>query len=379
MRKLKQDGSEHDLDGAAPSFWGSLTDQQLLEKDFDTIDPTEVIGIVQELPRDRGLPTLEAQYDTKLTTGLKVRCVHCKYENHYKGFAFRYESGAATLVGIDCGEKLYGVHFSKQQYEFNQARERAKNLRRRARVQGSWESLRAELQSLIDHQAVEIFRSTRSAFLKAVPELAKWALNACHKSNGEMYVEERIRDVLAESKRDERLEAMGQRLDSLTKAQRTQYRKEATNPHPIFKLVPKFLGRIEGQAFFRTDLPWPHEELIRLRELSNVLILRLSVENRTYRLRQLLGELDHVIEEIVFQIKVLDSLPDAFGTANLFRLAEWANRTTNMGGSYEAAGSRLTWTPPKWSTKRESPSIEFPSGYATPEATKIAAFKRLFG
>ena len=376
MRNFKYNGSKDGTINSEPSFWGSLTDQQLLEKNFETIDPTELIGIVEELPKDQGLPILEFPYDTKLTTGLKVRCIHCKYENYYKGFVFRYENGDRTLVGIDCGEKIYGAHFNQQEYEFNRAKERVEVLKRRTRVQGSWGVFGMEIQNLVDNQGVEIFRLTRSAFLKAVPELAKRALKACHKSNGEMYIEERIPDLFAEMKRDERLEATGQRLDSMTKTQRGQYRKEMASPQPIFKLVPKLLGRIEGQLFFRTDVPWPHEELNKLREFSNVLMLRLSVESKTSRLRQLLDDLDRTIDDIVTQIKVLDSLHDAFGPANLSRLAEWANKTTDMEGSYEAVGSKLTWAPPKWSTKRESRSIEFPSGYSTPDAKPITALKR---
>src|SRR5277367_1741821 len=93
-----------------PSLWRTLTDQELIEAKLDIFDPETLAGLLPDLPSDYMDSVLEAQYDTTTTTGKMVRCIHCKKYNHYHGFVFRTPRDERILVGIDCGEKIYGVH-----------------------------------------------------------------------------------------------------------------------------------------------------------------------------------------------------------------------------------------------------------------------------
>lgn len=98
-------GSEdEDLKAEATARRTALIDAGLFVE-----DPTDTQGLVYPIPPNRDLMMLEVSYDTKETTGEKVRCAVCPtHTKHYRGFIGRLDNDSRALIGINCGESHFG-------------------------------------------------------------------------------------------------------------------------------------------------------------------------------------------------------------------------------------------------------------------------------
>ena len=247
------------------SDWRTLSDQELIDAQFDIFDPEELEGVVLDLPPDYMASVLEGQYDTKKTTGNLVRCIHCKKPNHNHGFVFRTPQGGRILVGIDCGEKIYGVQFNQQQNDFNAARARRDALIARHYALEHGNELWSHAHDLGAHPAVALFKQARSEYLKAFPDLARNVVNACGRDGGALFVDVASRNYEAEAARDSRLDVREERLakELMTKTERGKERRDiaAQRGTPIYKYTPTFIGTLAGQPFFLTTSPPPHTQI----------------------------------------------------------------------------------------------------------------------
>ena len=79
--------------------WRKLSENDLLKTEFTAADPENSSGLSWDDPPDEE-PEIEFSYDMS-GRGLKVKCVYCKYPNHFKGIVTRYSSGERRLVGRD--------------------------------------------------------------------------------------------------------------------------------------------------------------------------------------------------------------------------------------------------------------------------------------
>lgn len=70
-------------------------------------DPEADVGLTFPVPEGVKIKQLLTSYDTKRTTGRKVRCAACKTKTpHFRGFRAELDNGGAANIGIDCGEEI---------------------------------------------------------------------------------------------------------------------------------------------------------------------------------------------------------------------------------------------------------------------------------
>lgn len=322
--------------------WKDLTDQQLLGATFEALDPAALQDLLEELPGNDEIPSVEFAYDTKHRTGLKIRCVHCRYPNHFCGFVLKFSNGARILVGKDCGKKIYGVDFTHMQKEFESAKDRAYYLRRRHTILSSAAGFLHALDQLVAHASLKQFREIRRSYMREMPQLARMTFEACTNGEGGMFVDEKVRDLEAEAKREEQAEIAQQRLDKISKTEKRKLNK--LKARPIYRVIPKRIGTIKGLPFFRTGESPPNERFGILRRELSALIASLEIESlSTPRLISLQADLSKRISEVLAVFDSLASLPDAFEVGNLLLIAQWATARATDGSSYSAESGALRW------------------------------------
>lgn len=70
-------------------------------------DPEADEGLTFPVPAGVKVKELLTSYDTRATTGRKVRCAACRTKTpHYRGFRAELDNGGRANIGIDCGEEV---------------------------------------------------------------------------------------------------------------------------------------------------------------------------------------------------------------------------------------------------------------------------------
>jgi transcriptional regulator NrdR family protein len=333
---------------AETRYWRSLTDEQLLETAFRADDPVSLDRIVQELPQTDEIPFVEFAYNTKAGSGLRVRCIHCRWENHNRGFVLRFRDGTRILVGKDCGKKIYGADFDLIEKDFDAAKDRAYYLRRRRAAIEAARTFRAKLAALQRDPALEQFRTAKVAFNRAMPNLARALASACRQDAGALYVEAPVRDFEAEARREEQQEVLAQRIGAMTKTAIKKardaglLRRPGDKPKPIYKYVPKLSATIAGQAFFLADREFPHVVIDNLAErVLQILDVLTSGNMSTPQLRVVFRDFDGILADLLAEIDRLVQLTYAFEVGNLSRIAEWATTALGDNATYTAGVGSL--------------------------------------
>lgn len=362
-------------------YWTTLTDDQLLGVAFSADDPTALDNVVLELPPREEIPTVEFAYDTKDSTGRKVRCVHCRYDNHNRGFVLRFKNGRRILVGKDCGKKIYGANFDLTERDFNAARERAGYIRRQRAIRAATPGFVQAMASLLAHPSLMDFRNLRRNFNRCLPELARLTADACCRSGGTMMVEEQVRDLEAEARREEQMDIHADRLAKMT----TTARKRAIDNgsilrsgkklKPIYRTIPKPVGQIEGAAFFVTTEDPPDEALKVLAPAMVGVLTKLDAERLTNsQYRSVFLEIARKLDDIEHEIERLEAPLAAFEFGNLSRLAEWGTRRAQDGDVYKAELGGITWKTPR---RNELSAVYCPRDYRPPSRQAIRAFRAI--
>ena len=136
--------------------------------------------------------------------GLKVKCVYCKYPNHFKGIVTRYSSGERRLVGRDCALKHHGVEFEGKIIDFEAGVEHQSLMRRRRKLLAATADVFRQFEELKAHPAVithdRLLKDWRGDFDDLAAGIAEVA------RRGELLaVDREVRDEAGERERKERL------------------------------------------------------------------------------------------------------------------------------------------------------------------------------
>lgn len=116
-------------DASGNTGWKDLSEDELLRTEFTVADPESLNGLTEEVISDDD-PQIEFEYDMRARER-KVRCVYCKWENHYLGIVVRSAAGRRNLVGRDCALSKHGVVLGERIREFDAAVERQSYARRK--------------------------------------------------------------------------------------------------------------------------------------------------------------------------------------------------------------------------------------------------------
>jgi hypothetical protein len=292
-----------------------LTEADLLARQFTAADPESLEQLSDDPPPDEAW---EVEYIYDMTgRDVKVRCVFCKYLNHYTGAVVKYgSSGTRRLVGNKCAFNRYGIEFDRQIVEFNVAAKRQDYVRRRRHAFASIPKVTEEFRSLQAHPAVRIHDSLLRAWRGEFPELSS-TVGEKAKRDELLVVDCVIRDETAERARKERL---GNSFESEKRKAKAEGRRWL-----ITKRIQHTFGTVAGPPPF---LPGASVAR-RLQEIQTEAqrqFLVLAVEDqKTEKIEAALNALARLIDDIKHEFDRLDALPQAFDPDNLRRIADWAN------------------------------------------------------
>lgn len=303
-------------------------DDELLGRTYRIEDPTTLDGFLDRVrPLAEDMPALEYVYYNG-SAGTRLPCAYCRdldKPNHLKGFVLKYPDGARVLIGNLCGEEHFGQReFKRMRQRFEAEANRQSLLRRRGAALGGFPALLAGLRATLASDGVDTYRRLQATFRHQFPRLAAMLNYAVAARGGEVFYYAEVRNLKAESDREERREEEAKR----------QNRPYVPDRTPIMKQEERRLGVVRFGDFFRDvdGAPQQMERLYGQLEQSLALLPSLSSTadlNSYFRgLRDTLTELDKAIDRV-------DRLGLSLSTDNL---ALFADLCTRLGheGSYQA-------------------------------------------
>lgn len=91
-------------------------------------DPAALTGLLADLPKTNGAPTILGQYDESGSGRPKVRCAVCHRAVHFKGFLVEVPEVGRALLGNKCGKDHFGFDWEKDVQRFEAAADRQRVL-----------------------------------------------------------------------------------------------------------------------------------------------------------------------------------------------------------------------------------------------------------
>ncbi|WP_262265467.1 hypothetical protein [Microvirga yunnanensis] len=294
--------------------WRNASEDALLDFEFTASDPESLEGISHDPPPDED-PEIEFRYDMS-GRGAKVRCVYCKYQNHYRGIVVRYPSGGRRLVGRDCALNHHGVEFEQHLNDFDAAIERQGYARRRRAFMAACAQIFREFQELKADPAVEthdrLMRQWRDGFLDLAPALINVA-----RRDERLTITRKERDEAAEKLRKQRL---GDRFE-----EERQKAKAAGKTWQIYRTVDEDLGSLGGALFFIGSVSVA-KRLDAIQASVQQVFRTLSGDDlQSKQISGCFRKLAELRDELARELNRLDALAEAFDAGNLARIARWAN------------------------------------------------------
>lgn len=364
------------FDGAAPGpQLGNLTEKELLDREFTASDPESLEGVSDEIPEDL-VPEVEFFYRMTGRSEM-VRCVYCKFPNHYHGIVVRYPNGVRNLVGRDCALTHHGVAFEKKLVEFDAAVERQSYVRRKHFLLTMSSRVLREFARLLSHPAVTEHDKLLARWRREMPDIAAGIANLA-KRGERLTFDSEVRDVAGEKERRARL---GDRFE-----EERQAAKAAGERWQLFKPEKVDLGPLDGASFFEVGQPAD----TRLRDIQAKMQQTFNVLSgdglRTTQIRAGLRKLADLRDALSDEYGRLEAVVTAFSPENLARIAKWANdqaadqvrreavllneKCPPIYDRYVADGSGIT----EYKRGRKI-DVSPPSAYHAPERTLIAILK----
>nr|WP_294507039.1 hypothetical protein [uncultured Rhodopila sp.] len=302
-------------------------DEDLRTKVFRCDDPEGLDRLLGEPVKDGDTPEIEFQYDVTPKVGVErpyIRCAHCGYPNHWRGFVMQHASGARILVGKDCGESLYGASFVRNARDFDQLATRQIQLARLEEVMRAFGPFLGYLAALAHHESVDQVRRLLSDMEAGANTLLRQLQAAARHNSGGLTVVERQRDLAAEAKRT------------------------SDKGKPIYVDQTREVGRLAGWTLFRATGEMLPDNIRNTHDTAkvwfNVLIEKRSTDHWTADgLRKLFAGLNAVIDAVENQLEVMTAYKAVVHPSNLLMIAEWASLAPRVPGTWSANPSQLVW------------------------------------
>jgi hypothetical protein len=302
-------------------YWKGLSDHEVMKRQIDVADPESLPNLLAEEPLIDEIPEIEFEYDTLLTGGKKLRCVHCKKtaRNHNRGFVLQYADGRRMLIGKDCGQKLYGAEWGGIEHDFKAIKSRRALLEQRQAIL----TARAQAIPLIEQIAGapcwEFYWKHRRSFVHAFPDLAGSLGQIVNRNDGALMAEQRVRDELGEAEYKERT---------------------GRDRQPLFKNVQVEVGRVSGKAFFQLG-PYPGKEIEDLtrRLISALHVLGNDDAKSNHDLKMMFVGIRGIITRLTEDAERCDSIASALSVENLGSIARWL--TVMREGKYAVKGGQF--------------------------------------
>jgi hypothetical protein len=388
--------------GENGGHWSRFSDEQLLTTAFTTDDPERLEGLVIDVPSNaQDDPIVEYSYNFLGSDHALIRCAHCRYPNHLAGIVVKTKDGKRFLVGHECGEKLYGVRFEELESDFSAAKERSQALRRMRNLQAAWPAFFGWLTALRRDLSLRLYGTTRQDFRNQMPRL--W--NALEGSaNGALYVEEKVRDIEAEARIQERHELRLEEWNNQSATERKRMRKDGYSPprppQPIFITIPKQFGFVAAPSFFQNDRPPAH----RIREIadsfenlhrpsidggrrpryasakgdnripsSDPISASSSADISTREIERLLKHHSTLFDSLEAELVRLREFTDLYQPGALALIASWATKR-DFGGLYSVDGASLIFEKGDYG---EQYVVTLPADYLPPSSAPLERMREM--
>lgn len=305
-------------------------------------DPDTLEHLLDRVPDGKEMPQFEATYDTKLTTGRRVRCRACKKKahNHSKGFVLRYGDGSRILVGGDCGRRRFGQKdWVMGERALLQRIELAQYLGRKKATLRAAPAFRDWLERLTSEPALTQYVNLRDYLRTNMRELLGLLSHELSATQGrELRYPARVRDRTAE---DAELNAHEERR------QRAE-RDGRTAPPPmkrptIYKTEMRHLGVLSGAEFFMESVPRPYVEIEKAVKRLIPALGELEGLTTTNQLKAFYKSLNDYLVEIEIQLGRVSTLPTSLSLQNFALIARWSERLAEplKTGRIEFNGAQL--------------------------------------
>lgn len=310
-----------------------ITDVELIDLELSVTDPENLAGVSNDPPPDSE-PSVELQYDMS-HRGVKVRCVYCKFPNHFHGVVINYGNGERRLVGRDCAESKHGVIYGQALKDFDTAVERQAYLRRKrnaARVGGE---LFDEFTHFAASRGVRLYDWCLETWWSSFPDLSP-VIRAHAKTGQELATKFEVRDFEAEkvSKR-----TLGEKFEE-AKAEAKSYGEK----WQISRTEHRTRGRLMEPGFF-SHTSSVALTLERMRDALMQEIRLLSSDAPTTKMiKDAIKRLSELKSELVQLTMHMELLSTALSLASLNQIASYA---ADQAEEFEAESARRSGLPLK--------------------------------
>lgn len=363
--------------GTTPSARESVnvSDEFLRERQFTTDDPEGLNGLSLDVPQATGTPIIEFAYDLTPPRGEErdyVRCAHCRYRNHWRGYVMLCQDGTRFLVGKDCGARVYGADFGRVERSFGQQRTRQGYLRRLENMAIVLPDFLSAVEEITEDQVFFMFERCRKELSDRLPILCQHLNQAIVGRGGALVLEQRVRDYAAELRRADQQQEDDE-TENLTTTQRKKLRKAGLRPHgnssPIYRSIDQTVGRVAGAALLRppSSPKRAFEELsVQLDQVASSLLSKPTDEISAEEFRDAFLRLADILDGVEEQLETLEGLSHFFAPQNLRTVCDWANQLSAGGGSYRTQGQKLLLH-----TGDDEVSVAPPVGYHVPRPKAV--------
>jgi hypothetical protein len=239
-------------------------DYLLMQREFDTLDPEGLPGLVEKLPDGAAVHNIHYRYDVTPEGGMRnrerrafIHCAHCEAARHWRGFVIELTNGTMALVGEDCGEKQFGLDFRRVATDFHAALSLQSDLRRVIEIRAMLPACESELDALRRCGAMPAFDAYMAA-LRRLGRLAAALQRIAEQHDGVLACTSYHRDREAEARRAEMLPAARHYLEKIAGAQTDfmrrqrleEYRNWLDSQPPIEHKTVERIGRMKGGGIF---------------------------------------------------------------------------------------------------------------------------------
>lgn len=332
----------------------SARDEELRTRVFRCADPESLENLTTDRPSSPDGYEPEYDYDLTPRRGddrLRIRCVHCRRTNHWKGFVIKHSDGRRALVGGTCGRKRYGASFNTKTREFDRQILRQRQLDRLHSVMINFDPLLTFLMALRRHASVAQFGKLHFDMEAAMEPLHRRLRSEVPSRRGSLLVTERVRDIAAEANR--------------------------RDGRQTFVEHERQFGQLAGWEVFCPSGEMVSQNIIdvhhRALGFSRVIKERPNSTQWTQEeLTDFFMQLTEMTERIERQLEVINVYRIAVSPPNLRLIAAWAAERPDIPGTWSAGDLKLLW-------KKEDGSVTALSVPAPAEPLDLAplvAFSR---
>lgn len=275
-------------------------------------NPNSDVGLVFPLPQQAQISRIVLGYDSKRTTGEKVRCAACpQHQPHFRGFRVELVSGEHAQIGVNCGESHFG--------------------------DGAWQVAVSDYDRRVEHaNFVGRIEPALRTIERVMPLIEQWHHNT-----------KRLAASFAEFQRS--LPRLAGRLSEIAKEREGRFEREKrirnkeVNRHGVEEVRVRVevttIGRIPFPGMFRGETP--NHGLNGAKKAVKIAVALLTNKRDSVSLAKAFREMRQARQYLVEAAQIHRSALSNLDSGWIAALCDWASHDDNLEASYEAKGRSI--------------------------------------